>query len=108
MNLNNALTKLTAFFNKLTKLLLPLVIVSLLLGIIFGPTTPFVGDVYKGKVVKVLPGMQAAFIDIGLDRAAFVHVSDLSVGTEPGDVLVDSVEDDKGPELPRPRAYNLR
>ena len=47
MNLNNALTKLTAFFNKLTKLLLPLVIVSLLLGIIFGPTTPFVGDVYR-------------------------------------------------------------
>ena len=47
MNLNNALSKLTAFFNKLTKLLLPLVIVSLLLGIIFGPTTPFVGDVYK-------------------------------------------------------------
>ena len=46
-NLNNALSKLTAFFNKLTKLLLPLVIVSLLLGIIFGPTTPFVGDVYK-------------------------------------------------------------
>ena len=47
MNLNNALAKLTAFFNKLTTLLLPLVIVSLLLGIIFGPTTPFVGDVYK-------------------------------------------------------------
>ena len=47
MNLNNALAKLTDFFNKLTKLLLPLVIVSLLLGIIFGPTTPFVGDVYK-------------------------------------------------------------
>ena len=47
MNLNNPLAKLTAFFNKLTKLLLPLVIVSLLLGIIFGPTTPFVGDVYK-------------------------------------------------------------
>ena len=47
MNLNNALAKLTAFFNKLTKLLLPLVTVSLLLGIIFGPTTPFVGDVYK-------------------------------------------------------------
>jgi len=68
----------------------------------------FVGDVYKGKVVKVLPGMQAAFIDIGLDKAAFVHVSDLSVGTEPGDILVDSDEDDKGPELPRPRRQNIR
>ncbi len=47
MNLNNTIAKLTAFFNKLTNLLLPLVFVSLLLGIIFGPTTPFVGDVYK-------------------------------------------------------------
>ena len=47
MNLNSSLTKLTAFFNKLLKLLLPLVAVSLLLGIIFGPTTPFVGDIYK-------------------------------------------------------------
>ena len=47
MNLNNSLIKLTAFFNKLLKLLLPLVAVSLLLGIIFGPNTPFVGDVYK-------------------------------------------------------------
>jgi len=67
----------------------------------------FVGDVYKGKVVKVLPGMQAAFLDIGLDRAAFVHVSDLSVGTEPGDILVDSDEDDKGPEFPRPRRQHI-
>ena len=47
MNLNNSLIKLTAFFNKLLKLLLPLVAVSLLLGIIFGPNTPFVGDVYQ-------------------------------------------------------------
>ena len=47
MNLNNSLNKLTAFFNKLLKLLLPLVAVSLLLGIIFGPTTPVVGDIYK-------------------------------------------------------------
>ena len=68
----------------------------------------FVGDVYKGKVVKVLPGMQAAFLDIGLDRAAFMHVSDLSLGTEIGDVLVDGEdEDDKGPELPRPRRQTV-
>ncbi len=37
-----------------------------------------VGNVYLGKVTRVLPGMQAAFIDIGLDRAAFLHVEDLS------------------------------
>ena len=36
-----------------------------------------VGNVYLGKVSRVLPGMQSAFIDIGLDRAAFLHVADL-------------------------------
>jgi ribonuclease G len=36
-----------------------------------------VGNIYKGKVVRVLPGMQAAFVDIGLDRAAFIHVADV-------------------------------
>jgi ribonuclease G len=39
-----------------------------------------VGNVYLGKVVRVLPGMQSAFIDIGLDRAAFLHVADLLGG----------------------------
>ena len=39
-----------------------------------------VGNVYLGKVVRVLPGMQSAFIDIGLDRAAFLHVADLHPG----------------------------
>lgn len=38
-----------------------------------------VGNIYKGKVSRVLPGMEAAFIDIGLDKAAFLHASDLSV-----------------------------
>src|SRR5437667_8014680 len=33
---------------------------------------------YKGVVVRVLPGMQAAFVDIGLEKAAFLHVSDLA------------------------------
>jgi ribonuclease G len=35
-----------------------------------------VGDVYLGKVTRVLPGMNAAFVDLGLDRAAFLHVDD--------------------------------
>jgi ribonuclease G len=35
-----------------------------------------VGNIYKGKVTRVLPGMQAAFVDIGLDKAGFLHVSD--------------------------------
>ncbi len=37
----------------------------------------FVGNIYKGKVVRVLPGMQAAFVDIGHERAGFIHVADI-------------------------------
>ena len=36
-----------------------------------------VGNLYKGKVVRVLPGMQAAFVEIGLEKAAFLYVSDV-------------------------------
>src|SRR5579883_2761914 len=36
-----------------------------------------VGAIYLGKVTRVLPGLQAAFVDIGLERAAFLHVEDL-------------------------------
>ncbi|WNC68122.1 ribonuclease G [Thalassotalea nanhaiensis] len=36
-----------------------------------------VGNIYLGKVIRVLPGMQAAFVDIGLDKAAFLHASDI-------------------------------
>jgi len=36
-----------------------------------------VGNIYKGRVARVLPGMQAAFVDIGLERAAFIHVAEL-------------------------------
>lgn len=41
-----------------------------------------VGNIYKGKVIRVLPGMQAAFVDIGLDKAAFLHASDIAVFDE--------------------------
>jgi len=37
-----------------------------------------VSNIYLGKVIRVLPGMQAAFIDIGLDKAAFLHASDIN------------------------------
>jgi len=37
----------------------------------------YVGNIYKGKVVRVLPGMQAAFVDIGLGRTGFIHVADM-------------------------------
>jgi ribonuclease G len=41
-----------------------------------------VGNIYKGRVSRVLPGMQAAFVDIGLDKAAFLHASDIVPHTE--------------------------
>src|SRR3972149_4494260 len=40
------------------------------------------GNIYKGKVARVLPGMQAAFVEIGMDKAAFLHVSDFSTAYE--------------------------
>jgi len=44
----------------------------------------YVGNIYKGKIVRVLPGMQAAFVDIGHDRAGFIHVSDVAVENHNG------------------------
>jgi ribonuclease G len=41
-----------------------------------------VGNIYKGRVTRVLPGMQAAFVDIGLDKAGFLHVSDFQTDAE--------------------------
>jgi ribonuclease G len=37
----------------------------------------YVGNIYKGRVLRVMPGMQAAFVDVGLERAAFLHASDI-------------------------------
>ena len=39
-----------------------------------------VGNIYRGKVVRVLPGMQAAFVEVGLERTAFLHASDIDNG----------------------------
>lgn len=41
-----------------------------------------VGNIYKGKIIRILPGMQAAFVDIGLEKAAFLHASDIMPHTE--------------------------
>ncbi|MDH5512496.1 MAG: S1 RNA-binding domain-containing protein, partial [Gammaproteobacteria bacterium] len=47
-----------------------------------------VGNIYKGKVVRILPGMQAAFVDIGHERTAFLHASDVrAVAGENGSAL---------------------
>ncbi len=50
-----------------------------------------VGNIYKGKVVRVLPGMQAAFVDIGLDKSAFLYVGDV---LDPEKRYEDVVTDD--------------
>ena len=42
-----------------------------------------VGNIYAGRVARVLPGMQSAFIDIGLERAAFLHVADVHLNGQP-------------------------
>lgn len=42
-----------------------------------GRNRGLVGNIYKGKVVRVLPGMQAAFVDIGLGKAAFLHINEI-------------------------------
>lgn len=58
-----------------------------------------VGNVYKGKVCRVLPGMQAAFVEVGLDRTAFLHASD---------VVVEGVDKFASEEkLPEPQILNL-
>lgn len=41
-----------------------------------------VGNIYKGKVARILPGMQAAFVEIGLERAAFLHAADIRLQSE--------------------------
>lgn len=53
-------------------------------------TERLVGDIYLGQVQAVLPGIQAAFVDIGTEKAAFLHVSDVARD--------DEDEDDDGPE----------
>ncbi len=52
-----------------------------------------VGSIYKGRVTRVLPGMQSAFVDIGLDSDAFLYVSDFLEEAEEVDHIVDTVED---------------
>ncbi len=48
-----------------------------------------VGNIYKGRVVRVLPGMQAAFVDIGLEKAAFLYVADVFDAMEEYENLLD-------------------
>src|SRR4051812_9918339 len=53
-----------------------------------------VGNVYKGRVTRVLPGMQAAFVDVGLERDAFLYVSDVTSDVEMEDLEIDDGRSD--------------
>ncbi|MEP6632972.1 MAG: ribonuclease G [Luteimonas sp.] len=70
-----------------------------------------VGNIYKGRVQRVMPGMQAAFIDIGLDRAAFLHASDVIRSTSTQEIAIDaltpSIPTSQSPSVP-PVAELLR
>ena len=60
-----------------------------------------VGNIYQGKVARVLPGMQSAFIDIGLERAAFLHVADLHAGFGGGGVASNGGSANAPPPIER-------
>jgi len=76
-----------------------------------------VGNVYKGRVCRVLPGMEAAFVEVGMERAAFLHVSDIAphdsaskpsisqLLTEGQDVLVQVIKDPMGTKGARLTAH---
>jgi ribonuclease G len=65
------------------------------------------GNIYKGKVSRVLPGMQAAFVDIGMEKAAFLHASDFS--SIPEDVqLIGASGEDVEIEAPPPKRVSHR
>ena len=57
-----------------------------------------VGNIYKGKVQRVMPGMQAAFVEIGLERAAFLHANDIFRAPP-----LDAVDGDDAPTAPPPQ-----
>ncbi len=56
-----------------------------------------VGNIYLGKVIRVLPGMQAAFVDINLDKAAFLHAADINSKLITNE---DSVKDNSNAQVP--------
>src|SRR6266446_992506 len=55
-----------------------------------------VGDIYKGRVNAVLPGMQAAFVDLGLEKTAFLHASDLHPSESDLDEMFEDEESEDG------------
>jgi Rne/Rng family ribonuclease len=63
-----------------------------------------VGNVYKGRVSKVLPGMQSSFVDIGLERDAFLYVSEVVNTVEEFERLESGEDEDESEPAPQPAA----
>lgn len=71
-----------------------------------------VGSIFKGRIIRVLPGMQACFVDIGLDRAAFLYVGDIrDDSTSNEDLIIDDDDDNttsaKPPSAPKALIQDL-
>jgi ribonuclease G len=64
-----------------------------------------VGNIYRGRVEAVLPGIQAAFVDIGAEKSAFLHASDL---IEPDEDEIEEDEKDNGKGRPRGKLPNIQ
>ena len=75
-----------------------------------GSSESYVGNVYLGRVVRVLPGMQAAFVDIGLERAAFLYAGDIYPEFAEKDDVDDDIDDNPdatiAESVPRSRPRN--
>jgi ribonuclease G len=72
-----------------------------------------VGDIYKGVVKSVLPGMQAAFLDLGLDKSAFLHFSDIGDSKSQLDLLyeaefADDEEEGRKPKKPKKQLHSIQ
>ena len=68
-----------------------------------------VSNIYKGRVVRVLPGMQSAFVDIGLDRAAFLYGGDIITGKEIPEFLEDEDKEEESEDgIPRNHMRNFK
>jgi ribonuclease G len=69
---------------------------GVVVGLLIERAEPLAGNIYKGRVASVLPGMEAAFVDIGLERNAFLHLSDIRTRAITAFGAADEIEDQIG------------
>ena len=69
---------------------------GVVVGVLIERGEPLAGNIYKGRVASVLPGMEAAFVDVGLDRNAFLHLSDIRTRRITAFGATEEIEDQIG------------